>query len=96
MAAFLAYFKDGQNLAKTEVLLNLAESVGLVREQAEAVLSNRTYRGHVDHDWQESRNKGINAVPTFIMGQHELVGAQPYEALVRLISINGVRQKGDS
>lgn len=96
MAAFFAYFRDGQNLALLEILLNLAEGVGLARDQAESVLTNRTYKKNVDRDWQESRDKGITAVPTFVMGKHALVGAQPYEALVNLATINGVRQKTSS
>lgn len=96
MAVFRAYFEGGQNLAKTEVLINLAECVGLAKNQAEAVLNDRTYSENVDRDWQESREKGITAVPTFVMGQNALVGAQPYEALVNLLSVNGISRKGGS
>lgn len=96
MAAFRAYFESGQNLAQKEVLINLAERVGLAGAQAEAVITNRAYRENVDRDWQESREKGITAVPTFVMGPHALVGAQPYEALVNLISASGAVHKRDS
>jgi len=93
MAAFRAYFETGRNLAKIPVLLDLAESVGLSKMEAEAILTDRTYRKNVDRDWADSRFKGITAVPTFVMGQHKVVGAQPYDALVNLVTINGARQK---
>ena len=93
MAAFHAYFADGQNLAKMNVLLRLARDVGLAEEAAEEILINRTYRDKVDRDWAESRLKAINAVPTFVMGQHKLVGAESYENLVHLVTHYGVAPK---
>ena len=93
MAVFRAYFVDGKNIAKIPVLLDLAESVGLPREEAETVLSTRAFRDPVDDDWALSRAVGITAVPTFVINQDKLVGAQPYEALVKLIEANGVKQK---
>lgn len=94
MAAFHAYFADGANLAKKPVLLELARGVGLPEEQAEQVIINRSYKDKVDKDWADSRFMGINAVPTLIMGQHKLVGAQNYSALEELVSFYGVAGKG--
>ncbi len=89
LAAFKAYFAEGKNLALTEVLLDLAESVGLEREQASHVLTHRTYASLVDQDWQRSRMKEIRAVPTFIMQDRRLVGAQSYAALKSLVEGGG-------
>lgn len=92
-AAFRAYFADGKNIAKMSVLLDLAESVGLPREQAETVLTTRAFKAAVDEDWALSRKKGITAVPTFVMNRERLVGAQPYEKLERLMAVNGVKKR---
>jgi predicted DsbA family dithiol-disulfide isomerase len=92
-AAFAAYFADGLNLAKHQVLLDLVQDVGLPSDEAEEVLSGRTYAGKVDRDWADSRFKGVTAVPTFIMGRHKLVGAQSFESLVELVRLNGVARK---
>lgn len=86
MAAFHGYFAEGLNLAKIPILLELADKAGLPKEEAEAVLTDRSYRDQVDRDWADSRFKAINAVPTFVMGRHKLVGAQSYDALVELIN----------
>jgi predicted DsbA family dithiol-disulfide isomerase len=93
MAAFHAYFADGQNLAKMDVLLGIARDVGLSEKAAEEVLTSRTYRDKVDRDWADSRFKAINAVPTFVMGRHKLVGAQSYQNLAELVSQYGIRKK---
>jgi len=93
MAAFKAYFVDGKNIAKIPVLLDLAASVELPREEAAEVLATRTFKAAVDADWNLSRDKAITAVPTFVMNQDKLVGAQPYEMLVKLLEANGVKKK---
>ncbi len=93
MAAFHAYFADGANLARKPVLLKLVRDVGLSEEQADQVISNRSYKDKVDKDWADSRFMGIDAVPTLIMGQHKLVGAQSYSALEELVSFYGVARK---
>jgi predicted DsbA family dithiol-disulfide isomerase len=93
MAAFHAYFADGLNLAKMPVLLKLARDAGLPEEEAEKILTDRTYRDKVDRDWADSRFKAINAVPTFVMGRHRLVGAESYENLVELVTHYGITKK---
>lgn len=90
LAAFKTYFVAGKNIAKFSVLSDLAASVGLPREEAETVLSTRAFRKPVDEDWSISIQKGITAVPTFVINQDKLVGAQPYEMLQKFMAANGV------
>jgi predicted DsbA family dithiol-disulfide isomerase len=85
MAAFKAYFVEGHNLAEKEVLLALVRSVDLDPGEGETVIDQRTFKDAVDADWKLSRAKGINAVPTFIMGLDRLVGAQPHEVLEKMV-----------
>ena len=92
MAAFEAYFVDGKNIAKIPVLLDLAASVGLPREEAETVLSTRAFMNPVDEDWALSRAVGITAVPTFVINEDILVGAQPYETFEKFMTVNGVKK----
>jgi predicted DsbA family dithiol-disulfide isomerase len=93
MAAFRAYFVDGINLAKIPALLQLVQSVGLPLEEAEEVLASRSFKEAVDQDWAESRFKSINAVPTFVMNHHKLVGAESYENIVGMVTENGVKKR---
>ncbi len=93
MAAFRAYFADSINLALIPNLLKLAKDIGLPQEEAEKVLTSRSFKDAVDQDWAESRFKSITAVPTFIMNNHKLVGAQSYKNLVQLVTENGAEMK---
>jgi predicted DsbA family dithiol-disulfide isomerase len=83
-ALFRAYFVDGINLADPDRLLAIAGSVGLPVETAREVLATRSFRSHVDRDWQRSRAAGVTGVPTFSIGARRLVGAVSYEELRRL------------
>jgi predicted DsbA family dithiol-disulfide isomerase len=95
-AAFKAYFVDGKNIAKIPVLLDLAASVDLPSKEAAAVLATRAFKAAVDADWKLSREKAITAVPTFVMNQDKLVGAQPYEMLVELMVANEVKKRKET
>ena len=92
-AVFKAYFADGINIAKIPALVDIAASVGLPRNESEAVLVQRTFKAEVDEDWSLSHRKGITAVPTFVMHKDRLVGAQPYEMLEGLMVAKGVKKK---
>lgn len=85
MEAFKAYFVDGKNIALPEVVLELIKRAGLDPVEGEFMLDNRTFSSAVDSDWELSKKAGITAVPTFRIGLDKLVGAQPYEALARLV-----------
>lgn len=85
MAAFEAYFVEGQNIAQKAVMLKLIEQAALDPVEGESVIDSRTYSDAVEADWKLSRSVGINAVPTFRMGLDTLVGAKPYEVLKRMV-----------
>jgi predicted DsbA family dithiol-disulfide isomerase len=88
-AMFRAYFVEARDISKPAVLLEIAGGVGLPVEAARDVLEKRTFKEAVDRDWELSRRYGITGVPTFVMGDRGVVGAQPYEVLEQLVK--GVR-----
>lgn len=90
MAVFHAYFAEGRNIAKREVLADLATAVGLPKEEAWEVLESRGFKAAVDEDWRLSREWGITAVPTFVIDQDRVVGAQPYKVLEQFLRNNKV------
>jgi len=85
-AAFRAYFGNGRNLARVEVLVDLARQAGLSASDASRILAERIYRRRVDQDWNLARELAITAVPTFLAGERRLVGAAGYNALVGLVN----------
>jgi predicted DsbA family dithiol-disulfide isomerase len=92
-AAFRAYFAEGKNIGRMPLLVELAASAGLPEEEAEEVLVKRAFKAAVDEDWAVSRAMNVNAVPTFIVDQSRLVGAQSYEALEGLLKENNIPLK---
>jgi predicted DsbA family dithiol-disulfide isomerase len=80
-SVFQAYFLHGRNIGHGETLVALAESVNLNPKEAEVVLGERRFERAVDADWTRSRLMGIRAVPTFVLDDRVLVGAQPEAAL---------------
>ena len=84
-ALFRAYFVEARNIGDVEELIKIAQSVGLPAETARDVLEKRTHKAAVDADWEKSRHYGVTGVPTFVVGERGVVGAQPYEALEELV-----------
>ena len=86
-AVFRAYFVEGKNIAKKQVLGDLASSVGLVKEEAYEILESGSFKAAVDQDWRLSMEWGIVAVPTFVINGARLVGAQPYGVLEDFVRV---------
>jgi predicted DsbA family dithiol-disulfide isomerase len=92
-AIFRAYYVDGTNIAKPDALVALAEAAGLPGREAREILKTRSFREAVDADWDLAARMGISAVPTFVLDGWSVVGAQPYEALEKLLLDHGVKRR---
>ena len=92
-AVFRAYFVDGENIAKADVLMGLVKAVGLPENEAREALQMRAFKESVDSDWNLAYQMGISAVPTFALNHQTVVGAQPYEVLEQFLRNNGVKKK---
>ncbi|MBU2055616.1 MAG: DsbA family oxidoreductase [Proteobacteria bacterium] len=90
---FRAYFADGKNIAKPGVLKGLVKAVGLPEKEAEEVLKKRTFQEAVDSDWDLAYQLGISSVPTFVLDDEAVVGAQPYEVLEQFLLEKGIKRK---
>jgi predicted DsbA family dithiol-disulfide isomerase len=89
LAVFQAYFAAGRNIADVAVLQAIAGTIGLDVRMAAQALAEQTFQAAVDRDWEYSRTCGITAVPTFMVAGRQVVGAQPYQALVDLVTAAG-------
>jgi len=92
-AVFRAYFVDGKNIGKVDELVDLAKSIGLPDKETRSVLELRTFKKAVDSDWSRSRALGITGVPTFVVNDQAIVGAQPYEILEQFLKNCGVKKR---
>jgi predicted DsbA family dithiol-disulfide isomerase len=94
-ALYVAYFVDTRNIGDPEVLLDIAQSVGLPRDEASAVLEERRFEAEVDADWDKSRQYGVTGVPTFVASMQGVVGAQSYEVLAQFLRQVGAVPRAD-
>ncbi|MEN5307774.1 DsbA family oxidoreductase [Chryseobacterium cucumeris] len=79
-ALFIAHFIDGKNVGDIEVLVDLAESLGIDKEEARQAVTTDQLDYEVNQDIQEARNNGISGVPFFVLnGKYAVSGAQPAE-----------------
>ena len=92
-ALYKAYFAEGRNIGDPQVLINIAERVGLPRGGALEVLTLRTFKDAVDADWQHAIQSGISGVPSFVMGGKRLVGAHPYDVLAERLREAGAQAR---
>jgi predicted DsbA family dithiol-disulfide isomerase len=90
---YRAYFVDGLNIAWIENLMAIVRQLGLPEDDAREVLASRRFRAAVDADWRRCREVGVTAVPTFVVGSHGVVGAQPYDVLESLVVKGGAAKR---
>ncbi len=85
-ALFKAFFEDGRDLANPEVLLDVAASVGLEREDLRTALEENRYTEKVLSDEKLAARLGVGSVPTMLVAPADallenaeaITGAQPY------------------
>jgi len=78
---FEAYFQLDKDIGSIKVLLWVAKKISLDLKDFEYCLVNRTMKNKIEEQRREAVELGINAIPTFIIGDERIVGAQPYERL---------------
>ena len=84
---------DARNIGDIDILVELAQSVGLPADEARAVLTKRRFKEAVDADWAKSHQYGVTGVPTFVAARYGVVGAQPYEVLEQLLDKAGAKRR---
>ncbi|HHS7811100.1 DsbA family oxidoreductase [Pseudomonas putida] len=85
-ALFKAYFTDGGNPSDHAQLAQIAESVGLDRQRAEAILASDEFADDVRAEEQLWLQRGVSSVPTVVFnGQYAVTGGQPVDTFVGAI-----------
>ncbi|MFC4303547.1 DsbA family oxidoreductase [Cohnella boryungensis] len=77
-AVMKAYFEDGRDIAKLDVLLEIAAELGLDAEEARRLLDNGEGVQAVEQDFAAAKAMGISGVPFFVVNdKYALSGAYP-------------------
>ncbi|MFC0299699.1 DsbA family oxidoreductase [Virgibacillus soli] len=81
---FYAYFTESKNLSDSQTLADIAEAVGLDRQEALDVLQDKTaYANDVRVDEGIAQQYGVTGVPYFIINdKYAISGAQPLETFI--------------
>lgn len=88
-AIFHAYFAEGRDIGKRDVLLELAREVGLDDAGLREALEDGRYRERIDSDYLLAQQIGFTGVPAFILGNRAIVGAQPYSVFEQVMELLG-------
>ncbi|MFC5588036.1 DsbA family oxidoreductase [Sporosarcina soli] len=81
-----AYFIEGQKIGTNDVLLDLAEGVGLARDRVKEVLEGDEFTEEVRYDIAEAGKIGVRGVPFFVINRkYAISGAQPAETFAEAL-----------
>lgn len=82
-ALFKAYFRDGLDIGKDEVLADIAAAQGMDRAATLRLLASDADRADIFSRAMDARRKGVQSVPSFLIAREYVVtGAQPVETWV--------------
>jgi predicted DsbA family dithiol-disulfide isomerase len=82
---FRAYFSEGLNIGKRDLLVDLGAEVGLDRAALCDALDSGKYAMRIKNHAQAASQLGISGVPTFLIGDSPLVGAQSEDVMRRVL-----------
>ena len=85
-ALFDAYFTHGADIGDPATLADVADKAGLDRAMVERLLATDEDRAEIQARDAHARERGVNAVPTFVIAnQHVVPGAQPTDLWLQVI-----------
>lgn len=86
-ALFHAYFVDARDIGDSEVLGDIADTIGMDAAVVMKLLSSDADLDDIRQRDTHSREMGVSSVPTFIVaGKHAVPGAQPPELWQQVIN----------
>lgn len=84
LALFQAHFGDNKRLNEEQVLVEVAEQVGLSGAEARDILHSEAFAQDVRDEQDRMRQMGIQSVPTFIINdKYAITGGQPTDAFIQ-------------
>ena len=83
-ATMEAHWSQGKDIEAIEDLAEIASAVGLEPDEALSAGDDPAYLARVDDIRKDAQSHQVTAIPTFMFGQHPVVGCQRYETLERI------------
>jgi len=93
-----AYFKDGQDISELTVLLNIAEKLGLDRQEANRALTSAELKQDLSQKVLRYKAFNISSIPAFIFNENTLISGSNSvqyfeEILAKFINETSTAQK---
>ncbi|WP_419226618.1 DsbA family oxidoreductase [Alteromonas sp. OM2203] len=92
LSLFKAYFTDGKDVNDQKVLVEIADAIGLDGGEVKEVLQNGKYAQAVREEEAIWMQRGIQSVPTFVIGNQGIAGAQEPATLAAFITQAATQQ----
>ena len=87
LALFEAYFTDGKDVSDPEILIAVAETVGLDGDEARAVLNDQRFAQSVRDKEAFWTSRGVSSVPTMIFDARQATsGAQGVDTFAQVLT----------
>jgi predicted DsbA family dithiol-disulfide isomerase len=84
-ALLAALWEDGRDIGDEDVLVDIAEDVGLDPAVVEEALADEDLRAEVEGQFDAAHGAGVTGVPTFAYDGYTARGAVPPEQIERLV-----------
>ena len=91
-----AHWRDGLDLENDDDLRTIARDAGLPDDAVERSTNDPQYLARVDALREEANALGVQGIPTFVLGNLGVSGAQPYEVFQQFAERAGAKKKSDS
>lgn len=81
-----AYFIEAEKIGSEDVLVKIAEELGLARDRVKEVLASNEFAEDVRNDIAEAGQIGVRGVPFFVINRkYAISGAQPAETFAEAL-----------
>jgi predicted DsbA family dithiol-disulfide isomerase len=84
-AIFEALWIEGRDIGGVDVIVDIAEGVGLDGDEIREAIADEALRAHITDQFETAQDYGITGVPTFAYDEFMARGAVPPEQLARLV-----------
>lgn len=91
--AMHAHWRDGMDLESDADLRTIANDAGLSADAVDKSKNDPRYLARIDATREEANEIGVRGIPTFVLGQFGLSGAQQYAAFVQLAEQAGAEKR---
>jgi Predicted dithiol-disulfide isomerase involved in polyketide biosynthesis len=95
-AIYKTYFEEGLNIGDKQVIIKVAEKIGINENEVNAAITSLKYKEHLNQNMLEGRSHNVKSLPTFIINdRHRIFGAQSEQVFIKAFKMLAVDGTGD-